>query len=65
MLLSAQERAAIINIAGAWALESVKNADSNELANLAQKAGGLAKNDLLIASFTDHYDALLDTLSDM
>ena len=61
MPLSAQEKAAIITVAGNWALKSVEEASPAELAEAVSKTGSL--EGIYIPFFLIHYDNLVNALS--
>ena len=62
MPLSAQERAAIITVAGNWALKSVEGASPNDLASALRATGSIDK--INIPFFMEHYNDLISALSD-
>jgi hypothetical protein len=64
MSLSAQERAAIITVAGSWAIKSLEGAGDQELRHLVKTSGSLKYEDMLITSFLSHYENLTSCLFD-
>ena len=59
-MLSTQEKSALITVAGSWALNTIENAEGQELIKLMKDADGSSRNsDLLMASFKEHYENLI------
>ncbi len=68
MPLSAQEKAAIITVAGNWALKSLEEASPNELMGLARAGkeykGVTIGDSMIVPCFIVHYNNLISAFAD-
>lgn len=68
MVLSAQERAAIITVAGNWALKTLEEASPNDLVGLARTGKEYKSititDSMLVPCFILHYNNLISAFTD-